>query len=270
LGGRAFFEVTKRMEKRRIVSWNVNGLRAVLKKGFLTWLDEISPDVLCIQETKAEPGVLPERAKTPPGYVTYWNSALRKGYSGVAAYTRETPLSVLKLIGVEEFDGEGRILAMEYSDFILVNVYFPNGKSGSDRLRFKLDFYEECLLWFDRLRSERRKGLVLTGDVNTAHREIDLARPKENSRVSGFLPEERQWIDRLLSHGYADTFRHLHPDRMNAYTWWDYKTHARERNVGWRIDYFFVSSDLLPRVTKSEILADVTGSDHCPILLELA
>ncbi len=258
------------MEERRIVSWNVNGLRAILKKGFLQWLEDASPDILCLQETKAHPEVLPEDVVAPPGYVTYWNSGLRKGYSGVAVFCRDRPLSVEDLIGVEEFDREGRLLTVEYSDFILANVYFPNGKSSPERLKYKLDFYEEFLLWFEKLRRERKKGLVLTGDVNTAHREIDLARPKENSKISGFLPKERAWIDRLLSQGYTDTFRHLHPDDRDAYTWWDYKTRARERNVGWRIDYFFVSGDLLPRVRKSEILADVQGSDHCPILLDLA
>jgi exodeoxyribonuclease-3 len=258
------------MMSRRIVSWNVNGFRAILRKGFLQWFQDFSPDILCLQETKVHPDILEKDVKKPSGYFTYWNSGQRRGYSGVATFTKEKPIGVETVIGAEAFDTEGRTLATEYSDFILINVYFPNGKSGPDRLRYKLDFYEESLEWFDRLRSDRKKGLVLTGDVNTAHKEIDLARPKENSKVSGFLPEERLWIDRLLSLGYADTFRSLHPDRLGAYTWWDYKTRARERNVGWRIDYFFVSRDLLPRVRKSEILARVEGSDHCPILLELS
>jgi exodeoxyribonuclease-3 len=257
------------MGKRRIVSWNVNGFRAILKKGFFRHLAKLAPDILCLQETKAHPDVLPEEAKSPPGYLAYWNSGLRKGYSGVATFTKVKPLDVEDLIGVEEFDREGRALVMEYPDFMVANIYFPNGKSSPERLRYKLDFYEESLSWFEKLTTERKKGLVLTGDVNTAHREIDLARPRENSRVSGFLPEERIWIDRLLSRGYVDTFRHLHPEKRDAYTWWDYKTRARERNVGWRIDYFFVTLDLLPRVRKSEILADVQGSDHCPIILEL-
>ncbi|KPJ50892.1 exodeoxyribonuclease III [candidate division TA06 bacterium DG_26] len=252
-----------------LISWNVNGLRAILKKGFWEWFGSASPDILCLQEIKVHPELVPQELKSPEGYRVYWSAAERKGYSGVATFSRRPPSRVEYGMGIPEFDREGRILLTEYDDFMLINVYFPNGKMSQERLRYKLDFYEQCLLWLERVRKEGGKGIVLTGDVNTAHNEIDLARPKENSKVSGFLAEEREWIDRLVSHGYVDTFRYLHPDLRDAYTWWDYKTKARERNIGWRIDYFFVSDDLLPEVKRSEILLDVYGSDHCPILLEL-
>jgi len=257
------------MPSLTIASWNVNGLRAVLRKGFWEWLNRTSPDILCVQEIMVHPDALSTEMRNPPHYRVHWNPGERKGYSGVATFLKIEPVRIEYGMGREEFDREGRILLTEYDDFVLINIYFPNGKSGEVRLRYKLDFYSECLSWFENLRKERRKGIVITGDVNTAHREIDLARPKENSGVSGFLPEERAWIDRLLFLGYVDTFRHLHPDLADAYTWWDYKTRARERNVGWRIDYFFVSEDLLARVQRSEILAEVYGSDHCPIVLEL-
>ena len=252
-----------------LISWNVNGLRAILKKGFWEWFGSASPDILCLQEIKVHPELVPQELKSPEGYRVYWSAAERKGYSGVATFSRRPPSRVEYGMGIPEFDREGRILLTEYDDFMLINVYFPNGKMSQERLRYKLDFYEQCLLWLERVRKEGGKGIVLTGDVNTAHNEIDLARPKENSKVSGFLAEEREWIDRLVSHGYVDTFRYLHPDLRDAYTWWDYKTKARERNIGWRIDYFFVSDDLLSEVKRSEILLDVYGSDHCPILLEL-
>jgi len=252
-----------------LISWNVNGLRAILKKGFWEWFGSASPDILCLQEIKVHPELVPQELKSPEGYRVYWSAAERKGYSGVATFSRRPPSRVEYGMGIPEFDREGRILLTEYDDFMLINVYFPNGKMSQERLRYKLDFYEQCLLWLERVRKEGGKGIVLTGDVNTAHNEIDLARPKENCKVSGFLAEEREWIDRLVSHGYVDTFRYLHPDLRDAYTWWDYKTKARERNIGWRIDYFFVSDDLLPEVKRSEILLDVYGSDHCPILLEL-
>lgn len=257
------------MLNRTVVSWNVNGFRAVLKKGFWKWLEKSCPDILCLQETRVDPHLLPAQVRNPPEYRIHWNPGEKKGYSGVATFLKTEPVRIEYGMGMKKFDREGRILLTEYDDFILINIYFPNGKSSEARLKYKLDFYFESLLWFENLRKERQKGVVITGDVNTAHREIDLARPKENSRLSGFLPEERAWIDKLLSLGYVDTFRHFHPDLTGVYTWWDYKTRARERNVGWRIDYFFVSVDLLPRVKRSEILSRVYGSDHCPIMLEL-
>lgn len=252
----------------RVLSWNVNGIRAVHKKGFLNWLGSESPEVLCLQETKATLDQLPADLVKPPGYTSYWNSATKKGYSGVAVYTRQEPLAVEMGVGVQRFDQEGRFIRMDFPDFTLLNIYFPNGKMGPERLRFKLDFYDDFLRYIETLRSEHR-NLVFVGDLNTAHSEIDLARPKENEKISGFLPIEREWIDKVVDRGYADTFRTLHPETVR-YSWWDLKSRARERNVGWRIDYVFVTPELLPSVKKAFILTEVTGSDHCPVGIELA
>jgi exodeoxyribonuclease-3 len=250
-----------------MLSWNVNGIRGVLKKGFLNWIAAESPDILCIQETKAHPDQLPRELVELQGYFCYWSAAERKGYSGVAVFSKEEPVRVETKTGVEPFDSEGRFLMLEYEDFTLFNVYFPNGKASRERLDFKMDFYADFLDRIERLRA-RTNRIVFCGDVNTAHNEIDLARPKENEKVSGFLPIERQWIDKVISLGWVDTFRHLHPDEV-VYSWWDLKTRARERNVGWRIDYVFVSKELLKSVKRAFILTDVMGSDHCPVGVEL-
>lgn len=252
----------------RILSWNVNGLRAVLKKGFVGWFEAEQPDVLCIQETKASPDQVPDEIMRVEGYQVYFSSAQQKGYSGVALYSRRQPLGVKTSLGCPELDREGRVLAADYGVFVLFNVYFPNGKASEERLRFKMDFCAAFLGHVDGLRRGGR-SLVVCGDFNTAHREIDLARPKENERVSGFLPEERAWMDELESHGFVDTFRMFNTEGGH-YSWWDLKTRARERNVGWRIDYCFVSEDLLPRVSSAFILPDAVGSDHCPVGVELA
>jgi exodeoxyribonuclease III len=251
----------------KLLSWNVNGIRAVHKKGFLEWLAGESPDILCIQETKAGVEQLPGELIEAPGYGAYWHSARRKGYSGVAVYTREQPKRVETSLGADEHDAEGRFLRLDYSDFTLFNVYFPNGKSGSDRLAYKMKFYDAFLDYTEALRRER-PNIVFVGDVNTAHNEIDLARPKENSKASGFLPVERAWMDTVVAHGYVDTFRSLHPDAVE-YSWWDLKSRARERNIGWRIDYVFVTREMLGRVTRAFIQSGVTGSDHCPVGIEL-
>jgi exodeoxyribonuclease-3 len=251
----------------RILSWNVNGIRAVHKKGFLDWLAKERPDILCIQETKASIEQLSEDLLAPNGYTSYWNSAVRKGYSGVAIYTKTPALNVKDYMGIPEFDQEGRFLRVDFSEFVLMNVYFPNGKTGSERLKFKLDFYDAFLEYIERLR-EQKRSVVFLGDVNTAHQEIDLARPKENSKVSGFLPIERQWIDTTVAKGYLDTFRKLNGDLVQ-YSWWDMKSGARNRNIGWRIDYVFVSADLEKHVRRAFILTDVQGSDHCPVGIDL-
>lgn len=251
----------------RILSWNVNGIRAVHKKGFLEWLAAESPDVLCVQETKAAPDQLPVDLLEPRGYHGYWHSAERKGYSGVAVFSRIEPLAVSTGLGIEPFDVEGRLLRLDFEDFTLFNIYFPNGKSGAERLKFKLDFYDAFLDYVEALRKQQPR-IAFAGDVNTAHNEIDLARPKENEKVSGFLPVERRWMDKLLERGFVDTFRSFHPDRVQ-YSWWDLKSRARERNVGWRIDYFFVTSEMLDSVRDAFILNEVMGSDHCPIGVEL-
>lgn len=251
----------------RIASWNVNGIRGALKRGFLDWLAATAPDILCVQETKAAPDQLPPELLEIPGYVTYWHSALRKGYSGVGVFTKEKPEAAKSGLGIERFDAEGRFLQLDFPDFTLMNIYFPNGKASSERLAFKMDFYDAFLDYVEDLR-KRRNRIIFVGDVNTAHNEIDLARPKENSKVSGFLPVERAWIDKAISLGYVDTFRHLHPDGVE-YSWWDLKSRARERNVGWRIDYVFVTREMLPSVKGAFILADVMGSDHCPVGIDL-
>ncbi len=256
------------MEKIKLISWNVNGLRAVYKKGFLEWFARESPDMLCLQETKASPEQLPPELLEVPGYRAYFSSAARRGYSGVGLYTKTEPLRIEHGIGIEDFDTEGRAVIAEYPWFVLCSVYFPNGKASKERLAYKMSFYEAFLSYIHTLKRQK-KNIVVCGDVNTAHREIDLARPRENESVSGFLPEERAWIDRLLEHGYVDTFRMFCEDPEH-YTWWDYKTRARSRNVGWRLDYFFVDEAFSRRVTRASILSDVTGSDHCPVGLEIS
>jgi exodeoxyribonuclease-3 len=252
----------------RIISWNVNGIRAVHKKGFKKWLKKEEPDILCLQETKAGEHQVPKDLKRISGYRCYFSSpAYKKGYSGVALFTKKEPSRLETGVGVEKLDNEGRIQISHYDDLVLLNVYFPNGKSSKERLRYKLDFYNSFLEFVVRMK-DQGEGVVVCGDVNTAHREIDLARPKENERISGFLPEERAWIDKLLARGFVDTFRVF--DRSpGQYTWWDLKTKARERNVGWRIDYFFVSENLLERLEDAFILKDVQGSDHCPVGITL-
>jgi exodeoxyribonuclease-3 len=246
-----------------ILCWNVNGIRALKNKGFLEWLQKKSPDILCVQETKVHPDQLGPDLKEPDGYRTYWNYPEKKGYAGVATFTKSEPVNVEYAFDGVSLDLEGRVIVTEYADFILMNIYFPNGKMGPDRLKYKMDFYDAFLEYADSLKAKGSK-LVICGDVNTAHKEIDIARPKENERVSGFLPEERAWIDKFISHGYVDTFRHFNKE-PEQYTWWDLKTRARERNVGWRIDYFFVTENLMPAITKAFIMSEVTGSDHCPI-----
>lgn len=250
----------------RIISWNVNGIRAVQRKGFTQWMLDEGSEIICIQETKAKRSQLKKDLLDIGGYCSYFSSPERKGYSGVAIYTKIEPIEVTEGMGVARFDVEGRILTAEYPHFFLMNVYFPNGKASKERLAYKMDFYEHFLDCANQKRS--RKGVIVCGDVNTAHREIDLARPKENSSVSGFLPEEREWIDRFLATGFVDSFREFDrsPDR---YSWWDLKTRARERNVGWRIDYFFVSNELKNNLVGAGIHENVEGSDHCPVSIEM-
>lgn len=252
----------------KILCWNVNGIRAVQKKGFLDLLENESPDVLCVQETKILPSQITQELQNPCGYFSDWASADRPGYSGVATFSIEKPLHVQKELMNGRHDGEGRLLLTEFPDFVLVNVYIPNGGMGDHRIKFKLDFYDELLDFLERLR-KKGKNIVLCGDINTAHEEIDLAHPKENENVTGFLPVERAWLDKFIAAGYVDTFRHFHPDEKEAYTWWSYRTAARTRNIGWRIDYFFVNKEFLPHVKRSWILSEVEGSDHCPIGIEL-
>lgn len=251
----------------RIYSWNVNGLRAVAKKNFLEWIEEENPDILCIQETKLQENQLEDNIKNIEGYYSYFSFAEKKGYSGVATYTKEDPISVKYGIGIEKFDSEGRILITEFKDFTLLNIYFPNGQRDEERLQYKLEFYEALFNYCDELVKEG-KNLVICGDYNTAHNEIDLKNPKANEKTSGFLRIERDWLDKIIERGYTDTFRNMNPDKIK-YSWWSYRFKARERNAGWRIDYHFVSNSLLDKVKNTEILNHVYGSDHCPVMVEL-
>lgn len=251
-----------------LISWNVNGIRAVLKKGFLEWLEDNQPDILCLQETKAQKDQLPKELLEGHGYYTYWHSAKQKGYSGVATYCREEPLFVQNGMGIDRFDSEGRVLLTEHPDFLLYNIYFPNGQKNEERLQYKLDFYDELLPIINE-QVESGMNVIVTGDWNTAHNAIDLARPKENVKTSGFMPIERERIDIYVEHGWVDTFRLFHPE-PDRYSWWTYRFGARERNVGWRIDYFFANEGFSGRIRNADIHDDIMGSDHCPISLEIA
>lgn len=253
----------------QIISWNVNGLRALHRKGAFEWLLKMSPDIFCLQETKSRHDQLSEDICTPDGYHSYFSwPTEKKGYSGTAIYTKEEPLEVEEGIGIPEFDQEGRTLIAHFPDFILLNTYFPNGGGGAERLKYKLEYYDAYLEKIETLRQEQ-KNIIFCGDVNTAHEAIDLARPKENEKNTGFLPEERAWLDEVVGAGWVDVFRNKNPRTKDVYTWWDMKTRARDRNVGWRIDYFFVTREILPSIRDIRVLDDVLGSDHCPILLEV-
>lgn len=251
----------------KLLSWNVNGLRAILKKGFLDWLLKDKPDILSVQETKSSEDQVSPDLKSIPGYYSYFNSGDKLGYGGVCLFTRNKPLDLRYTLGIPGFDDERRAIVADYGDFLLFDVYFPNGKASKERLEYKLKFYDLFLDLVDRLKGAGKR-IVICGDVNTAHREIDLSRPRQNEKISGFLPVERAWMDRLVEHGFLDTFRMLHPEPGN-YSRWDLKTRARERNVGWRIDYFFVSDNLKDAVLSAFILKKVPGSDHCPVGIEL-
>lgn len=257
----------------RILSWNVNGIRAVEKKGFVEWVGAESPDILCLQETKANPGQLsPELLEAKDGsgrpYSAYWASAKKPGYSGVAIYSRDKPLDV-RPMGVKDFDDEGRVLIAEYPAFTVISAYFPNSQDAGARLDYKIAF---CDAMLDTCASLVGKGrrIVLCGDYNIAHTPIDLAHPKANEENPGYLPEERAWMDKFTSAGFADTFRRMHPGEAGHYSWWSYRMRAREKNVGWRIDYHCVDEAFMDSVKKSIIRPDVMGSDHCPVEIELS
>tara|TARA_B100000959_G_scaffold250500_1_gene279017 strand:+ start:2641 stop:3411 length:771 start_codon:yes stop_codon:yes gene_type:complete len=251
----------------RIFSWNVNGVRAIEKKGFLDWVDQIAPDVLCIQETKAHFEQLPDTLKDIDGYHGYWHSGERKGYSGVATFSKKEPLHVQYGLGIEKYDKEGRVLITEFEDFLLYNIYFPNGQKDEHRLQYKLDFYDDLL---EILNEQVASGVnvLVGGDWNTAHQEIDLANPKANQNNSGFMPVERAQIDTYIENGYVDTFRLFH-DEPERYSWWTYRFGARQRNIGWRIDNFFSNQDFIENIADADIHEDVMGSDHCPVSIEL-
>ncbi|MBE6185487.1 MAG: exodeoxyribonuclease III [Bacillus sp. (in: Bacteria)] len=248
----------------KLVSWNVNGLRACVRKGFLDFFNEISADIFCVQETKLQEGQI-ELALD--GYNQYWNYALKKGYSGTAVFTKKRPLSVRYGVGQHETEDEGRILTLEYEHFYLVNMYTPNSQRDLARLDFRLKWEDEINAYLQEL--DQIKPVILCGDLNVAHQEIDLRNPKSNLKNSGFTPEERGKMSALLQSGFTDTFRYFYPDKEGAYTWWSYMNKVRERNIGWRIDYFIVSNRLQKNLVQAAIHSDVMGSDHCPVSLDI-
>jgi len=251
----------------RIISWNVAGMRAVIKKGLWKFIEKDKADIYCFQEVKAKIEQIPHSIEEPSGYNFYLNSAEKVGYSGVGTYTKIEPKAVIMGDEDNDWDSEGRVLITKFDELTLLNVYFPNGKRDRGRLKYKLDFYEHFLEYVNDLR-KRGEKVIWCGDVNTAHKEIDLARPKDNEDASGFLPIERKWIDKVIDNGWVDTFRLINGDSV-MYSWWSMRSGARKRNVGWRIDYVFVDEKLKSKVKKAFMLDEVTGSDHCPIGIEI-
>jgi exodeoxyribonuclease-3 len=251
-----------------IISWNVNGIRAVDKKEALKWIDQRDTDILCLQEIKALPEQIPDTLFEKEFHELHVNSAEKKGYSGTATFSN---LSSEKNATANHIDtmNEGRIVETHYGDIVLFNIYFPNGQRDEERLAYKMKFYDDLLEYCEQLREEG-KSIIICGDVNTAHKEQDLKNPKANSKTSGFLPIEREWIDKLLSHGYIDTFRYVNGDEADRYSWWSYRSGARLKNVGWRIDYFFISEDLAQNLEDAFILDDIMGSDHCPVGIRIS
>ncbi len=251
----------------RIYSYNLNGIRAAMKKGLLDWVRNENPDILCVQETKAQEDQIDSKSFEELGYKTYWHSAKKKGYSGVGIVTKPQPDNVVKGVGNPLYDDEGRVIRADYGEVTLINIYHPSGTSGQERQDFKMQWLEFFLNWVEELRKER-PYLIITGDLNIAHKEIDIHDPIGNAKNSGFLPEERAWVDKFLSHGYVDTFRLFHTE-PHRYSWWTYRFKAREKNKGWRIDYFFVTENLVEKVRDADILENVVHSDHCPIMLDI-
>ena len=251
----------------KLLSWNVNGIRAAVKKGFLEYLEDENPEIICIQETKAHKEQLTSEILEDHGYFTYWHSGQKKGYSGVATFCKEEPLYIQEGIGIKKYDDEGRVLITEHNKFLLYNIYFPNGQKNEERLKYKLDFYDDLLpLINDQV--ESGNNVIVTGDWNTAHRPIDLARPNENKNTSGFMPIEREKVDEYILNGWVDTFRLFH-EEGGRYSWWAYRFGARDRNIGWRIDYFFVNKGMVEICTDADIHQNIFGSDHCPVSLIL-
>lgn len=249
----------------RFINWNVNGIRAAIGKGFLEFFEREKPDFLCLQEIKCSEGQVNLEL---PGYYQYWNYAERKGYSGTAIFTRHEPLAVTRGIGMEEHDAEGRVITLEYPTFYLVTVYTPNAGRDLARLPYRMDWEDAFRAYL--LRLNEKKPVIFCGDLNVAHKEIDLKNPKSNRKNAGFTDEERSKFTELLESGFTDTYRHLYPDREGAYTWWSYFSKAREKNIGWRIDYFVVSNDVRDRIVEAGIMPEVMGSDHCPVYLDLS
>jgi exodeoxyribonuclease III len=253
----------------KIISWNVNGYRAIIKKDFKKTIQELNPDILCLQEVKATEKQLSEEDINIDGYYFVWNSAERLGYSGTATYIKNdiSPIEISIGFGLPEYDNEGRVICTSFDNFDLYNIYFPNGQRGMDRVEYKLKFYEELLKICNESHSNGRR-IIITGDFNTAHAEIDLANPKENENYSGFLKVEREMVSKFLNSNFVDIFRYKNPDKIK-YTWWTYRFAARARDIGWRIDYFLVSGELVPLIKNVEIFDSISGSDHCPVMLEI-
>jgi len=251
----------------KLISWNVNGIRAATKKGFLDYLNQEEPDILCIQESKAHKEQLTSEILKDHGYHTYWHSGTRKGYSGVATFCKKEPLYIQEGLGIEKYDVEGRVLITEHENFLLYNIYFPNGQKDEFRLKYKLDFYDDLLPIINE-QVESGNNVIVTGDWNTAHKPIDLARPKDNIKTSGFMPVERDKLDEYIDNGWVDTFRLFH-NEPERYSWWTYRFGARQRNVGWRIDYFFVNENMIEMCIDADIHPEIQGSDHCPVSLTL-
>ncbi len=250
----------------KIVSWNVNGIRACERKGLFDFIKNQDADIYCLQEIKIHKDDITDQFKEFAEYFSYWNSAEKKGYSGVAIYSSLRPINSIKGIGNKDFDSEGRVLTLEFEDFYIVNVYFPNSQRGLMRLDFRLEFNSVFLSFIQNLR--KKKNVIICGDFNVAHQEIDLKNPKSNKHNPGFTIEERNWFTHLLSRDYIDTFRYLHPEKIQ-YTWWSYMFHAREKNIGWRLDYFIMNKELTDKLDSAIILDKVLGSDHCPIQISL-
>lgn len=253
----------------RIVSYNVNGIRSAINKGFIEWLKTDPADVVCLQEVKATQEQIDVTAFNELGFEVYWFAAQKKGYSGVAVFTRIDPVNVFYGNGIEQSDYEGRVLRLDFNELTVLNVYFPSGTMGEARQTYKYQWLDEFMTYLDELKKTRPK-LVICGDYNIAHKEIDIHNPKGNVRTSGFLPEERAWMEKFLSNGYVDTFRHIHPDRKDSYSWWSRRfPTVREQNKGWRIDYITVTENLKDKIVNAEIYPDVQHSDHCPIYVEI-
>lgn len=255
-------EKRKEMSMMKLISWNVNGLRACVEKGFTDVVKEMDADIFCVQETKMQAGQLTLEL---PGYFQYFNYAEKKGYSGTAVFTKREPLQVLYGIGVEEHDKEGRVIALEFEEFYFVTVYTPNSQDGLKRLDYRMEWEKAFLSYLKKL--EEKKPIIFAGDLNVAHEEIDLKNPKTNRKNAGFTDEERAAFSNLLDHGFVDTFRYFYPDQKEMYSWWSYRFHAREKNAGWRIDYFVVSECLKEKLVSAAIHAEIMGSDHCPVEL---
>ena len=252
----------------QLISWNVNGLRAAMTKGFQEFFKQIDADIFCLQETKMQEEQIDlEMEQFFKEYYSYWNSAIKKGYSGTAVFTKKKPNKVTYGIGIEEHDKEGRVITLEFDDFFLVNCYTPNSKRELERLEYRMTWEDEILKYLKKL--DKTKPVIYCGDLNVAHKEIDLKNPKTNRRSAGFTDEEREKISKLLDEGFTDTFRYLYPTKEESYTWWSYMFHAREKNAGWRIDYFIVSKSLEEKIKESTIYSDVLGSDHCPVGLTI-